>query len=101
MKGSSYAHVGVPAGPQSSPRGQILEERQGIEAASVIRKQRAGWRRPARFMILCITDTEEALPSFCCKLVKSFINCHLSLLLPNKYETMTIENDVSGLTLHN
>lgn len=65
VKGSSYAHVGVPAGPQSSPRVQILEERQGIKAASEIRKQRAGWRwRPARFIILCITATEEAMLSF-------------------------------------
>lgn len=38
-----------------------------------------------------------------CKLMKSFINCHLSLLLPNKYEPMILrnENDVRGLTLHN
>lgn len=35
--------------------------------------------------------------------MKSFIICHLSLLLPNKYETMILshENYVSGLTLHN
>lgn len=41
---------------------------------------------------------EEAIPSF--KDAKFFFYCHLSLLLPNKYETMLL-NDVSGLTLHN